>query len=208
MTRVVLASTNVGKLLELRRILADTGVELVDASCLDLPDVEETADTFEGNAVLKARSAASSSGLIALGDDSGLAVDALGGDPGVRSARWAGPQRDDDANRDLVLAQTAGATDRGARFVCAAALAHPDGRAWTIRGTLEGDLIEEARGDGGFGYDPILVPVGQTRTCAELSPEEKDALSHRGAAFRAMAPALAALVAGRDPGAVGAHPHQ
>lgn len=193
MTRVVLASGNRGKLAELRRILADLGLELLDAHDVALPDVEETGETFAENALVKARAGAAACGLACLADDSGLVVDALGGEPGVRSARYAGAHGDDEANLRLVLERVAGAADRSARFVCVAALATPDGREWTAEGRVEGTLTEAPRGDGGFGYDPIFQPLGESRTTAELPAEEKDAISHRGKAFRAIRPAVAEL---------------
>ncbi|HEY8340273.1 MAG TPA: RdgB/HAM1 family non-canonical purine NTP pyrophosphatase [Egibacteraceae bacterium] len=191
--RLVLATRNRGKLAELRRILDGLDVELLGADDVGLPDVEETGTTFEDNALLKARAAAAASGLPAVADDSGLEVDALGGEPGVRSARYAGAHGDDEANLRLVLERMEGIRDRRARFVCVAALVTPDGREWTTRATLEGTLTTAPRGSGGFGYDPILVPLGETRTTAEMAPEEKDAISHRGKAFRALRAAVAEL---------------
>lgn len=195
---LVLATHNAGKLAELRRILVAaevTGVELLSAADVDLPDVEETGSTFAVNALLKARAGAQASGLACLSDDSGLSVDALGGAPGVWSARYAGSHGDDAANLAKVLAETAHATNRGARFICVAALVTPDGQQRTALGVLDGTLTTAPRGDGGFGYDPIFVPTGETRTTAEMSAEEKDAISHRGKAFRAIAPAVAEYVA-------------
>jgi XTP/dITP diphosphohydrolase len=190
---LVLATHNQGKVAELRRILDGLDVELVDAGEIALPDVEETGETFADNALAKARAARDATGLPCVADDSGLVVDALGGAPGVRSARYAGRHGDDAANLALVLQRMAGQADRRARFVCVAALAAPDGREWTAEGTLEGVLEDEPRGDGGFGYDPILVPIGERRTVAELAPAEKDAISHRGKAFRGLRPAVAEL---------------
>ena len=188
--RIVLASRNAGKLIELRRILG-SGFELVplpDAA----PEVDETGATFEENALLKARSAAEATGLPAVSDDSGLAVDALNGMPGVLSARWSGRHGDDEANLRLVLGQVAGVPEErlGAAFVCAAAVALPDGAERVVRGEVRGRLIRERRGENGFGYDPIFVPDGATRTTAEMDPAEKDAISHRGRAFRALAAVL------------------
>jgi XTP/dITP diphosphohydrolase len=191
--RLVLATHNAGKVAELRRILAGFDVELLDASDVDLPDVDETGATFTANALLKARAGAAACGLPCLADDSGLVVDALGGDPGVRSARYAGPHGDDAANLRLVLERMAGRDDRTARFVCVAALASPDGREWTAEGVVEGRLTEAPRGEGGFGYDPIFVPDGDDRTTAEMPPAEKDVISHRGQAFRAIRAAVAQL---------------
>jgi XTP/dITP diphosphohydrolase len=192
--RVVLATHNRGKLEELRRILDGLPVELVDAGEVGLPDVEETGDTFTENALLKARAGAAASGLPCLADDSGLVVDALGGEPGVRSARYAGCHGDDDANLRLVIERLEGIADRRARFVCAAALVTPDGQERTAEGILEGVLVDVPRGAGGFGYDPIFVPDGETRTTAELPPEQKDAISHRGRAFRALRAEMAEVL--------------
>lgn len=194
MTTIVLATHNPGKVAELRRILDGLGVDLVDAAAVGLPDVEETGSTFADNALLKARAGAQACGLPCLADDSGLVVDALGGAPGVRSARYAGTQGDDEANLRRVLAEMRDREDRSARFVCVAALAAPDGREWTADGVVDGHLLDEPRGSGGFGYDPIFVPTGDRRTTAELAPEEKDAISHRGRAFRRIRPAVAELL--------------
>ncbi len=197
-TRLVLASRNAGKLVELRRILGPS-YELVSLPD-DAPDVAETGETFEDNALLKAHAAAAATGLLSVADDSGLAVDALNAMPGVLSARWsglpAGDPRRDQANLDLVLAQLADIPPerRGAAFVCAAAAALPDGRSLVVRGEVRGTLITAPRGTGGFGYDPIFVPDGDTRTTAEHSPAEKDAISHRGRAFRALAAKLPELL--------------
>ena len=191
---LVLATRNAHKVAELARILEGLDVDLRSGIDVDLPEVDETGTTFAENALLKARAGLAATGMACVADDSGLVVDALGGEPGVRSARYAGAHGDDEANLALVVERTAGAQIRTARFVCAAALASPAGEA-IKEGRLEGTLAEAPRGSGGFGYDPILVPVGQTRTCAELSPEEKDAISHRGQAFRAIRPAIARLVA-------------
>lgn len=196
---VVLATRNPHKVVELREILADvldrTGVELVGLEGFPgLEDVVEAGVTFADNALLKARYAARATGLPALADDSGLAVDVLGGSPGVFSARWAGPLAEatgtsrDDANNQLLLSQLADVPDghRGAGFVCAAALVLPDEREVVREGHCRGVLGREPRGDNGFGYDPLLVrPDG--RTLAEHSSAEKHAVSHRGEAFRALA---------------------
>jgi XTP/dITP diphosphohydrolase len=194
--RVVLATRNAHKVDELRRILGDAGldVDLVGVDAFpDVPEVDETGETFAENAVLKAVAVAAATGLLALADDSGLEVDALAGAPGVRSARWAGEHGDDAANLDLVLAQTADVPDgaRGAAFVCAAASATPGGAVEVVEGRLTGTLLRARRGEGGFGYDPVFVPLGESRTTAEMSPTEKDAISHRGQAFRALAPKVA-----------------
>lgn len=195
--RIVLATHNRGKLAELERILAaqaaGADIELLSADDVGLPEVDETGDTFAENALQKARSGARFCGLACLADDSGLVVDALAGEPGVRSARYAGVHGDDEANLRLVLERVRGVDDRSARFVCVAALATPDGREWTAEGVLEGRIVEPPRGTGGFGYDPIFVPVGDDRTTAEVTPQEKDAISHRGAAFRRIAEVLVEL---------------
>jgi len=194
--RVVLATRNVGKIAELNRILADVGgeVEIVGLEAFpDAPDVPETGLTFADNALLKARAIAACTGLPAVSDDSGLAADALHGMPGVLSARWAGRHGDDTANLELLLGQLADVDERGAAFVCVAALALPDGGGeWTATGVLAGSLARAPRGGNGFGYDPIFVPEGLSVTTAELAPSEKDAISHRGRAFRAIAPLIAA----------------
>lgn len=203
--RVVLATHNLKKLGELRRILAaqipgfDERV-VVSSGELGLPDVVEDAVTFEGNALLKAHAAARATGLLAVADDSGLAVDVLHGCPGIFSARWAGRHGDDETNNALLLAQLSdiAGEHRGAEFVCAAALVAPDGTETVELGTMRGLLLTAARGEGGFGYDPLFVPeaqeAGRDLTSAELTPEAKDAISHRGVAFRALAPAVAALL--------------
>ena len=200
MTRVLLATRNAAKLEELRRIVAEVaaGVELVGlADVAPYDERPETGATFTQNAEAKARDGAVTTGLVTVADDSGLVVDALGGMPGVLSARWSGRHGDDDANLDLVLAQIDDVPDerRTAAFVCAAALCTPDGEVRSVLGRMPGSLIRERRGTNGFGYDPIFVPHGHTRTSAELSPGEKDAISHRGQAFRALAPLLAELLA-------------
>jgi XTP/dITP diphosphohydrolase len=200
MITVVLATHNEHKVAELRRILDGLPVTLVSGRDLDLPDVEETGETFADNALLKARASAEATGLPAIADDSGLVVDALAGDPGIRSARYAGRHGDDRANLRLVLERLGSSSQRTARFVCVAALALPGGHQVTETGTMEGVITHEPRGENGFGYDPIFVAAGQRRTNAELTPRRKDAISHRGAAFRALRPHLAALAhsVGRD----------
>lgn len=203
--RVVLATHNPHKVVELRDILADVLAELhldvvAAGEVADVPEVAETEVTFLGNATLKARAAARATGLPALADDSGLAVDVLGGSPGVFSARWSGSRagtgaargEKDRANLELLLEQLADVPDehRGAAFVCAAVLALPDGVSEGVEGRVRGRIAHEPRGAGGFGYDPIFVPAGGTRTFAEHSEAEKNALSHRGNAFRALVPVL------------------
>lgn len=189
---VVLATRNPGKIVELRRILSGLGRRLLTSAEVGLPDLPETGETFADNALAKARAGVAVCGLACLSDDSGLVVDALGGQPGVRSARYSG-RRDDQANLRLLLERMADVTDRRARFVCVAALVAPDGREWTAEGVLEGSIAQAPRGSGGFGYDPVFVPLGQRRTTAELAPEDKDAISHRGKAFRTIRAAVAEL---------------
>lgn len=194
--RVVLATRNAHKVAELNRILGDAGFagELVGLGEFPgAPEVPETGSTFADNALLKARAIAAYTGVPAVSDDSGLTVHALHGMPGILSARWAGGHGDDRANLELVLGQIADIDSRDAAFVCVAALVLPDGREWTTTGVLSGSLTRQPRGANGFGYDPIFVPGGMTTTTAELSPQEKDAISHRGRAFRAIAPVIAAL---------------
>ncbi len=205
MTRVVLATGNAGKVAELRRILAEArlDVELVGlAEFPDAPEVHETGTTFAANALLKARALAAHTGLPAVADDSGLCVDALNGMPGIFSARWSGAHGQDEANLDLVLAQIADVADerRGAHFFCSAAVALPPtadgapGASRVVEGQLDGSLLRERRGTGGFGYDPIFVPYGSNRTTAELPAAEKDQISHRGQAFRGLVPVLRELL--------------
>lgn len=198
--RVVLATRNAKKLDELQRILDAEGlpIEIVSLAAFpDAPEVAETESTFAGNALLKARAIAQATGLPAVADDSGLCVDALNGMPGVLSARWAGGHGDDDANLDLVLGQISDVPDRRrtASFQCAAAVALPDGTERVVEGSVEGTLLRARRGGNGFGYDPIFVPLGHDVTTAEMSAEEKDAISHRGQAMRALVPVLRDLLA-------------
>ncbi|GAA3764349.1 RdgB/HAM1 family non-canonical purine NTP pyrophosphatase [Salinactinospora qingdaonensis] len=202
---VVLATRNTKKVPEVRAVLAEAGAGDVEVIGLDAypdaPEVAETEPTFAGNALLKAHAVARYTGLPAIADDSGLRVDALNGMPGVLSARWSGHFGDespdkDDANLQLVLDQLADtpAERRGAEFVCVAAAALPDGREHVVEGILRGRLITERRGENGFGYDPIFVPEGEERTTAQLTAEEKNAISHRGAAFRDLAAGLRVLL--------------
>jgi XTP/dITP diphosphohydrolase len=198
-SRLIVATRNPDKLIELRRIL-DAGRVPVDVSDLDefpdMPEVAETGLTFTENALLKARAVAAYTGLAAVADDSGLCVDALNGMPGVLSARWAGRHGADDANLELVLAQLADipAGHRGAQFACAAALVLPSGAEHVAEGLLEGSLATAPRGTNGFGYDPIFVPDGYEITTAEMDPVDKDKISHRGRALRHLAPVIAALL--------------
>lgn len=195
--QVVLATNNAKKLIEMRRVLADSGITVLGLSeVASYPEPAETETTFEGNALIKARAAAAATGLPALADDSGIAIDALNGMPGVRSARWSGPQATDQSNLELVLAQLhdVPAERRGAQFVCAIAFVMPDGREEVVRGVMPGHVTTEPAGGNGFGYDPIFRPEGHDRTTAELSADEKDAISHRGQAIRAMVPIVTATL--------------
>ncbi|MET9929635.1 MULTISPECIES: RdgB/HAM1 family non-canonical purine NTP pyrophosphatase [unclassified Streptomyces] len=199
MTRLILATRNAGKITELHAILADAGLdlELVGADAYpEVPDVKETGVTFAENALLKAHALAQATGLPAVADDSGLCVDVLNGAPGIFSARWSGTHGDDRANLDLLLAQLSDIADehRGAFFACAAALALPDGTERVVEGTMPGTLRHAPTGTNGFGYDPILQPEGYDITCAELTPAEKNAISHRGKAFRALVPVVRELL--------------
>jgi len=204
MRRIVLATRNGHKVRELQTILADL-IEELDLEIVglgefpDLADVVETGVTFAQNATLKAVAAAEATGLPALADDSGLAVNVLGGAPGVFSARWAGTHGQDRANLEVLLGQLNDVPDeqRSAAFVCVAALALPNGTVVLRQGRMPGTLAREPRGDNGFGYDPILVVDGDTRTAAELTFEEKNAISHRGKAFRSLVADLREALADR-----------
>ena len=198
---LLLASRNRKKLLELRRIL---GTAVVGVKVLGLDDVDhydevpESGETFEANALIKARQGFAHTGIPTVADDSGLTVDALNGMPGILSARWSGRHGDDEANLRLVLGQLADtpASRLGAAFVCVVALVSASGEV-VVDGRMTGRLIREARGSNGFGYDPIFVPDGYQLTNAELSAEQKDAISHRGQALRALVPHVAALLGKR-----------
>lgn len=202
--RVVLATGNAKKLAELRRIVAehqttpDLDIEVLgladvfDEQGRSYPEPAETERSFEGNALIKAHACTAATGLPALADDSGLAVDELNGMPGVRSARWAGPECDDDANNTLLLRQLSDVTPprRTARFISAVALAFPDGREYVRTGEMTGQILSELRGSNGFGYDPLFRTEGQTLSNGELGAEQKDAISHRGRAIQHIAPVL------------------
>jgi XTP/dITP diphosphohydrolase len=199
MTRLLLATRNAGKLAELQRLLAGAvpGVQVVGLRDVpDYPEAPETGATFAENALLKAREAVRYTGLPAVADDSGIAVDALNGMPGVLSARWSGRHGDDAANTALLLAQLADVPDerRGAAFVCAAALVTPDGAEAVLERQWRGRVVREPRGSNGFGYDPVFRPDGLEVTSAELEPAEKDARSHRGQAFAALVPEVARVL--------------
>lgn len=189
-TTLVLATHNQGKLREFAELLAPHGVTIVTAGSLGLPEPEETADDFAGNARIKALAASEASGLPALADDSGFSVAALGGAPGIFSARWAGPSKDFGAAMARVNAGIGDNPDRRAWFSCALCLAFPDGETHVFEGRSEGHVVWPPRGAAGFGYDPIFVPDGETRSYGEMSPAEKHATSHR---VRALALMLAAV---------------
>ena len=192
---LVVASHNPGKLREIADLLRPFAVEPVSAAALGLPEPEETGATFESNAELKARAAALASGRPALADDSGLVVPALGGDPGVTSARWAGPTRDFALAMRKVEDALAGQADRRAHFVAVLSLAWPDGHVESFRGEVRGTLVWPPRGTRGFGYDPIFVPAGRDETFGEIDPAEKHRIGHRAAAFaKLVAACLAAPV--------------
>ena len=188
--QIVLATRNKGKIRELERIFAQVlpEVHLIGTDQFpDLHDVEETEDSFEGNALLKAREVSQFTKLPAIADDSGLAVDYLNGAPGIFSARYSGVHGDDLANLKKVLEEMKGVHERDAQFVCAAAFVAPNGYERVLRAEMEGSVIEEPRGSYGFGYDPIFVPIGYEQTTAELEPDIKDSISHRGKAMRELA---------------------
>lgn len=197
--RLLVASRNPKKLAELRRVLdaeSVAGIELVGLDEVpEYPETPETGATFEDNALIKARDGAAATGLPCVADDSGIAVDALNGMPGVLSARWSGTHGADEANTALVLAQLSDvpADRRGAAFVSACALVRPGGDEHVVRGEWRGSVSTRPTGDGGFGYDPVFIPEGDTRSAAELAPAEKDASSHRGVALRRLLPEIAAL---------------
>ncbi len=202
MATVLVASRNAKKLAELRRVLDAAGITEVDVVGLDAvpeyPEEPETGATFEDNALLKAVAGTRATGLPCLADDSGIAVDALNGMPGVLSARWSGRHGDDAANNELLLAQIGDVPDerRGGAFVSACALVVPSGEQTVVRGEWRGTILRSPRGDNGFGYDPLFVPDDETaggRSAAELSAPEKDALSHRGKALAQLVPALRGL---------------
>ena len=182
--RLVIASHNAGKVREIGELLAPFGVEVVSAGALGLAEPEETGTTFVANAELKAHAAARAAPQPALADESGLAVESLGGAPGIYSARWAGPGKDFAAAMALVNDKLGANPDRGGRFVCALALAWPDGHCETFEGVVEGDLVWPPRGTAGFGYDPMFQPKGRAETFGEMDPAAKHEISHRADAFR------------------------
>ncbi|CAB4994204.1 unannotated protein [freshwater metagenome] len=198
--KLLLATRNKGKIEEFRRILEDIAAGEIDLVGLeqfpDLHDVDETGSTFEENALLKARQMCAASGIPAIADDSGLCVDYLNGDPGIFSARWSGIHGDDDANTAKVLESLTDVPDekRSAHFTCVAALALPDGRTHVEQARFDGWILRSPVGDQGFGYDPIFRPDGYAISSAQMSAEEKDAISHRGKSLRAIAPHVITLL--------------
>ncbi len=182
--RLVIASHNPGKVREIAELLVPLGADVVSAAELNLIEPEETGKTFVANALLKARAAAEAAGMAALADDSGLAVAALGGEPGIYSARWAGPDKDFTLAMEQVEHKLADKDDRRAHFVCALALGWPDGHTETFEGFVHGELVWPPRGDKGFGYDPVFVAGGHDLTFGEMAPADKHAISHRADAFR------------------------
>jgi len=200
--KLVIATRNQGKIAEFGRILdalSDGAIELVGIDQFpDLVDVEETGTTFQENALLKARYAATMTGLPAISDDSGLCVDALNGAPGIFSARWAGIHSNDKANVEKVLDELNRVPDgkRGAHFICVAALVMPDGREEVTEGVFHGTILHAAIGNHGFGYDPIFAPLGMSISSAQMSADEKDAVSHRGKSLRAIAPHVIEMLGG------------
>lgn len=184
--QILVATRNRGKLAEIREMLSAPGLELLDPEAVgNLPEVEEDGDTFEANAIKKAVTLAQASGMLTLADDSGLEVDALGGEPGVYSARYAGEPSDDSANNAKLLDALQGASNRRARFRCVIALATPEGECATVDGRCEGNIADAPQGQGGFGYDPLFIPDGFLQSFGELESAVKHRISHRGAALRA-----------------------
>ena len=193
--QLVLATRNAKKLAELDRLLAGAGLDvqiLGSDAFSELPEIEETGSTFAENSLIKARAVSTHTGLIAIADDSGLCVDALDGQPGIYSARWAGQGATDESNLDLVLEQIREVEParRTAHFACAAALVLPSGEEYVVQGQVNGVLLTQRRGVGGFGYDPIFLPDGFDITTAEMTSEQKDAISHRGQAMRSLVPVI------------------
>ena len=195
---LVLATRNQGKIAEMQRLLNSfpSKIQVRSSSEFNLNDVEETGSTFEENALLKAVTIARATGFPALADDSGLCVDVLDGAPGIFSARWAGTHGDDQANIEKLLGdlRKIPSDQRSAKFVCVIALALPNGESEVVRGELKGEIRFEPSGTNGFGYDPIFQPLGHQRTLAEMEPEEKDSISHRGFALREIAPRIAPFI--------------
>ncbi|MEE9139852.1 MAG: RdgB/HAM1 family non-canonical purine NTP pyrophosphatase [Alphaproteobacteria bacterium] len=188
--KLVVASHNPGKVREIAELLAPYGVEVASARDFGLPEPQESGASFRDNAEIKARAAATATGLPALADDSGLVVPALGGAPGVQSARWAGPERNFGAAMERLERELQGKAERGAHFVCALSVCWPDGVCETFEGRVDGRLVWPPRGTRGFGYDPVFRPDGFEVTFAEMDPAEKHAISHRARAFAKFAAAF------------------
>lgn len=184
--KLVIASHNKGKVREIDALLAPFGADVISAGDLDLPEPEETGTTFVANAVLKAEASVAGSGLVALADDSGLCVNGLGGDPGLYSARWAGPTKDFSVAIQKVLEKLQGIEDRSAYFISVLALAWPDGHVETFEGRVHGTITDSPRGTNGFGYDPVFIPTGYDITFGEFEPAAKNAITHRAIAFQKM----------------------
>ncbi len=182
--KLLIATHNKGKVAEFQAMLGDRAIALLTAADLDLPEPEETGVTFTENAVLKAKAAAQASGLPSLADDSGMSVAALDGDPGIYSARWAGPDKDFNAAMARVHDLMGDNADRSAAFIAVLALAWPDGHVEVAEGRIEGTIVWPVRGAGGFGYDPMFLPHGYNQTFGEMAPEKKKAISHRAMALQ------------------------
>lgn len=193
--KIAVATGNPGKMKEIRGLVGPIGIEVASLADLGVPQVEETGASFEENALQKASALAEASGLWALADDSGLEVDALSGAPGIYSARYAGADASDEANNWKLLAAMKGVPDsrRGAQFRCVLALVSPDRRTWTTEGVCRGRIAVAPRGSGGFGYDPLFLPDGHGETFAEMRPDVKSSMSHRGIALRKMVSVLASI---------------
>lgn len=201
MSTLVIATRNKGKIAEIARILSfDSGIQIRSVAEFDIADIEETGTTFEENAALKALTVARATGFVALADDSGLEVDALNGAPGIYSARYAGNHGDDKANNEKLIRELAGIApkERSARFVAVIAVAKPDGSRIMARGELAGEIAESARGENGFGYDPLFMPLGSAKTLGEFEPGRKDKISHRAKALAEIAPKIPLFLSGRE----------
>ena len=201
MSTLVIATRNKGKIAEIARILSfDSGIQIRSVAEFDIADIEETGTTFEENATLKALTVARATGFSALADDSGLEVDALNGAPGIYSARYAGNHGDDRANNEKLIRELAGIApkERSARFIAVIAVAKPDGSRIMTRGELEGEIAESARGENGFGYDPLFMPLGSAKTLGEFEPGRKDEISHRAKALAEIAPKIPLFLSGRE----------
>lgn len=182
--KLIIATHNPGKLREIRELLAPFGIEVTSAGERGLPEPDETETTYIGNALLKARAASQATGLLALADDSGFSVAALNGDPGIYSARWAGPDKDFGLAMQMVLDKMGDTSNRAGAFICSLALVWPDGHEEAVEGRVDGQVADAPRGNQGFGYDPLFIPDGYEITFGEMDPAKKKAMSHRADAFR------------------------